>query len=112
MAAPSPPLDTPSPALQALASDLDDLVAAGRVRLHVVTDDGWGDPCGMCPEPRHGGPEFPAAAIAYIRREFTVGTSTAVYRDPVCGLCLWSAVRWEITYRRADVVLVDLIEVA
>lgn len=108
----STPSPTLPPALQALADDLDDLIAAGRVRLHVVPDDGWGDPCGSCPEPRHGGPEHPRDAQAYIRREFTVGASTAVYREPACALCLRSAVRWELLCRRADVVDVDLIEVA
>lgn len=93
------------PALRRLVDELADLPAVTRV----IPDDGWADPCSACPEPRHGGPEQPHPAVGYIRRDFTVGTITSVYREPVCERCLPAAVRWEMRYRGAGVVHVDLI---
>lgn len=110
-APPLTPTPTLSPALGELAEQLDDLIAAGRVRLAVVVpDERWGDPRSACPDPAQGGPREPLPAAAYLRRDLTVGNVTATYREPVCAVCLRSAVRWELACRLGvTVVDVDLI---
>lgn len=110
---------TPTPAVEPLTPlpdcfvDLVDAVRGLPVEFSVVVPDKrWGfDSCGTCPEPADGGPETPEPAVAYIRREFTVGNTVSVFREPVCETCLRSAVHYELECRapRPAVVCVDLI---